>query len=145
MIPLSILLVDEYTKTESGKIDKTTLDYIQFNSIYFLTKTDENTTSKQILNNGYFQNIYNYMRKDNFTHDYKDGSVEVIYHNISEGAKFIGNEVVYYTLNRRPNSFEFVGYEEKIDINLKESIQYLQNTITGECKKAEVKEFVKTK
>ena len=143
MIPLSILLVDEYAKTESGKIDKTTLDYIQFNSTKFLAKTEENTNSKDLFNKGPFQNIYKYMRKDNFTHKYSDISVDVIYHNISDGTKFVANEVVYYTLNKRPNIFIYTGYEEKINMNLEESIQYIQNAITGECEKVEIVEFIK--
>ena len=36
-------------------------------------------------------------------------------------------------------------YIEKSQTNLTESIQYIQNTVTGECEKVEASEFVKTK
>ena len=36
-------------------------------------------------------------------------------------------------------------YLDKSQSNLTESIQYLQNTITGECEKVDITEYVKTK
>ena len=143
MIPLSILLVDEYAKTESGKTDKTTLNFVQFNSTKFLTKTEENTNSKDLFKKGSFQSIYKYMCEGDFPYKQGDKSVDVIYHNISDGTKFIANAVVYYTLTQRPNIFSYTGYKEKINKNLEKSIQRIQNATTGECEKVEIVEFIK--
>lgn len=144
IILLSENLVDKYKATETGKIDSIFLDYIQFNSIMFLNSTTTTSTKEEIFANPYFRNIYDYFRKASITHQYPDGTKVVInYQNISDGVKLIANEIVCYTLNKRPIAKEFEGYEALINSNLAESIQYVQNTITGECEK--VDEFVKIK
>jgi hypothetical protein len=138
------MLVDSYKETEKGKVDKAVLDYIQFNSVMLLNTTDENTTSKELMNNPYFKNMYKYFTRQDFTHKYnKENEVNVTYQNISDGTKLISDMVVYYTLNKRNNIFEVEGYETEINANLTYSIQGLQNIILGECKKIDINEYVK--
>lgn len=146
IILFSNLLVDSYKETETGKLDKVTLDYIQFNSIMLLNTTKEDAAKEEIYKNLYFQNIYKYFTKQNFTHTYDENNeVTVNYQDVSDSAKLIANEIVLYTLNQRQNVFGFKGYEEKINTNLTETIQYVQNVVTGECEKVEIEEYVKTK
>lgn len=146
IILLSNLLVDDYKETETGKLDKVALDYIQFNSIMLLNTTTEEFTKEEVYNNKYFQNLYKYFTKQNFAHKYDENTeVTVNYQDVSDGAKFIANEVILYTLNQRQVVFGYEDYEEKITTNLTETIQYVQNVVTGECEKVEVEEFVKTK
>ena len=112
----------------------------------FLATTDEKTSAEELFNNPYFQNLYSYFRKANFVHEYSaDKAVSINYQDISDGTKFIANQIVYNTLMKRSNIFKYEGYEEKINLNLEESIQYIQNTITGECEKIEITDFVKSK
>lgn len=144
LILLSNMLVDNYKETSTGKIDKVVLDYIEFNSVMLLNTTTKESTKEEIFNNPYFKNIYSYLRKSNFTHKYSEENVvDINYQDISDGVKFVCNQIVYYTLNERSNIFKYTGYEEKVNLNLEESIQYIQNTITGECEKVEAKEFIK--
>ena len=146
IILFSNLLVNDYKETETGKLDKVTLDYIQFNSIMLLSTTTEESTKEEVYNNLYFQNIYKYFTKQNFTHKYDENTeVTVNYQDVSDGAKLIANEIVVYTLNQRANILKHKGYEEKINTNLEETIQYVQNVVTGECEKVELEEYVKTK
>lgn len=142
IILLSNLLVSDYENTTTGKIDKVVLDYIQFNSIKLLNTTTIETSATELFNNPYFQNIYLYFRGADFTHKYnKDNIVSVNAQDVSEGARFIANEIVNYTLSKRPNIFEYQGYKEKLESNLIESIQYIQNTVTGECEKIDKEKF----
>jgi len=146
LILFSNLLVNDYKETETGKFDKVTLDYVQFNSVMLLNTTTKESTQKEIYNNLYFQNLYQYFTKQNFTHKYNENNeVTVNYQDVSDGAKLITNEIIIYTLNERSNILGFEGYEEKINTNLTETIQYVQNVVTGECEKVEANEFVKTK
>ena len=142
IILLSNLLVSDYENTTTGKIDKVVLDYIQFNSIKLLNTTTVETSATELFNNPYFQNIYLYFRGADFTHKYtKDNVVNVNAQDVSEGTRFIANEIVNYTLSKRPNIFEYKGYKEKLESNLLESIQYIQNTVMGECAKIDTEKF----
>lgn len=146
IILFSNLLVDDYKETETGKLDKVALDYVQFNSIMLLNTTTKESTKEEVYNNKYFQNIYKYFTKQNFTHNYDEKTeVTVNYQDVSDGAKLIANEIVIYTLKQVPHVLEYQGYEEKINTNLEETIQYVQNVVTGECEKVELEEYVKTK
>lgn len=146
IVLFSNLIVDNYKETETGKIDKVALDYIQFNAIMLLNTTTLESTAKEIYNNLYFQNIYKYFTKQNLTHKYNENNeVSINYQDISDGAKFVANEIIIYIFSKRPNIKEYEGYDEKINTNLEETIQYIQNIITGECEKVDVTEFVKTK
>ena len=114
--------------------------------MWLLNTTTKESTKEEVYNNKYFQNIYKYFTKQNFTHKYDETTeVNVSYQGVSDGAKLIANEIVVYTLNQVPHVLEYSGYEEKITTKLEETIQYVQNTVTGECEKVEASEFVKTK
>lgn len=140
IILFSNLLVDDYKETNTGYLDKVALDYIQFNSIMLLNTTTKDSTKEEVFNNKYFQNIYKYFTKQNFKHSYKENEeIEVDYQGVSDGAKLIANEIVIYTLREVPNVLKFKGYEDKINTNLEETIQYVQNVVTGECEKVELK------
>lgn len=142
IILLSNLLVSDYENITTGKIDKVVLDYIQFNSIKLLNTTTEKTSATELFNNPYFQNLYLYFRGEDFDHKYtKDNVVSVNAQDVSEGTRFIANEIVNYTLSKRPNIFEYKGYKEKLESNLIESIQYIQNTVMGECAKIDKEKF----
>jgi len=146
IILLSKSLVSPYANLQDGAIDTVVLDYIQFNSIMLLNTTNEEMTKEEIFNNVYFNNIYNYIRKANFTHKYSDDKqVDISYQNISESTKLYCDRIVYYTLNKRPKIKGYSGIAERMNENLEESIQYIQNTITGECKNVELESYVKTK
>ena len=49
--------------------------------------------------------------------------------------------------NKLDGYYEYLkdNYLEKAQANLGESIQYIQNTIMGECQKVDITEYVKTK
>ncbi len=146
IIVLSNMLVDDYKKTTTGKVDAVTLDYIEFNSIKLLNTTTEESTKEQIFNNPYFQNLYQYFIKANFVHEYNDEkAVSINYQDISDGTKLVANQIIYSTFTKRPNVLKYEGYDEKINLNLIESIQYVQNTILGECEKVDITDFVKVK
>lgn len=144
IILLSSMIVDDYANTETGKLDKIALDYIQFNTIMLLNTTTTESSFEQIYSNPYFENIYKCLTKQNMTHKYSDGTeVTINYQEISNSAKIAINETIIYVINERTNIKNGKGFEEKGNSNLKESIQYIQNTITGECEKVDVIEFVK--
>ena len=145
IIKLSTLLVDEYTKTEKGKEDIVALDYIQYNVYMFLNTTKEESTFNEIYNNPYFKNINEYLCGRNFSHDYSDGTVNVDWQDISDGVKFVCNEMVIYAFNNRPVILKTSGYESKSYENLEDSIRYLETAITGECKKVDMTLFIKQK
>lgn len=150
VIPFSELLIDEYKATETGKIDEIALNFVQYNSIMLLNEVTETSTFNEIFNNPYFQNLYKYFTKQDFTHKYKDENgkiveTNIVWQQISDGVNFINNEIILYTLNKLPKVEYMDSYIEKAQTNLSESIQYIQNTITGECEKVEIDEFVKVK
>ena len=146
MLLFSDLLLDTYKESNSGEIDKIALDFVQYNSIMLLNTKD----NIDIINNPYFQNIYKYFTKQDFTHMFKDENdevkeVNVVWQDISDSTNFINNEIVLYTLNKlEMKKIEDMGYMKKAESNLVESIQYIQNTVSGECEKVDL-EFVKVK
>lgn len=146
LILLSSMLVDNYGKTSTGKLDKVALDYIQFNTIMFLNTTDKNASFEEMFNNVYFKKLYKALTKQNLVHKYNDGSsVTINYQEISNSSKIAINEIIVYVMNQRPNIKKGKGFEEKGISNLTESIQYIQNVMTGECYKVDIEEFVKIK
>jgi len=146
LILLSSMLVDNYGKTATGKLDKVALDYIQFNTIMFLKTTNENSSFEEIFNNVYFKKLYKALTKQNLVHKYNDGSsVTINYQEISNSSKIAINEIIVYVMNQRPNIKKGKGFEDKGISNLTESIQYIQNVMTGECYKVDIEEFVKIK
>jgi len=150
MILFSDLLIDDYKNTDGGKVDKTALDFVQYNAIKLTNTVKEGATFSDVYNNPYFQNIYKYFTKQDFTHKTKDANgnvveTNVIWQEISDSTNFVCGEIINYTLNRLPKVDYMDQYIEKSQTNLTESIQYIQNTVTGECEKVEASEFVKTK
>lgn len=144
LILLSNMIIEDYSKTETGKLDKVVLDYIQFNTIMLLNTTTEQSTFEEIFANPYFENIYKALTKQNMTHKYGDGTeVDINYQGISNSVKVAVNEMIIYVINQRPNIKNGKGFEERANSNLTESMQYIQNTIMGECKKVESKQFIK--
>ena len=144
IITFSNLLVGDYKNTQMGQIDKVSLDFVQYNSIMLLNTVKENSTFSEIFNNPYFQNLKLYIMRNDFTHKYNTEDITVQHEQISGGANFINNEVILYTLNKLPQK-GLESFVELAESNLEGSIQYVQNIVTGECEKAELEEFVKTK
>jgi len=143
IILLSNLLINEYKETETGKLDAIALDFIQYNVYMFLKTTNENSTEYEIYNNVYFKNINDFICNRTFTHKTNDGKTNVGYQDISDGAKFICHEIIRYAMGQRTNLYKLEGYQEKITNNLEASIRYIQTTITDECGKVEVNEYIK--
>ena len=155
IIPFSYLLVDEYLKTDTGKIDKTALDFVEFNTINLVNTKDKALNENGVLeynrlrNNPYFANIFKYYIKDNFTHSMNKEGKEVknniIWQEISNGAHFINDEVILLTLNKLPEN-EVINDNIKIaESNLFEIIKAVQKSINGECAITDYKTFVKNK
>lgn len=142
LIILSDLLVDNYENSENGKIDSIALDFVQYNSIMLLNTADESTTKD---NNPYFKNLYLFFTKQDFVHKTNNGESKVVWQEVSDGTKFMCNEIIVYTLNKLPEVKNIDSYKEMANKNLAQSIQYIQNTISGECEKIDSNEFVKVK
>lgn len=144
MILFSSLLVNEYLNTDTGKTDKLALDFIQYNSMMLLNDKENINDFTTIFNNPYFKNIYMYFTKQDLTYKHKvDGNIvddEIAWQDISDGTNFVNNEIILYTLKQFPHlkeDFENYGFAEKTETNLTESVQYVQNVITGECQKTD--------
>ena len=142
MILFSSLLVKDYLDTDTGKTDKSALDFIQYNSMMLLNEKDSIKDFTTIFNDPYFKNIYMYFTKQDLTYKHKvDGNVideKIAWQEISDGTNFVNNEIIIYTLNQFPNlkkDFETYGFTKQTQMNLTESVQYVQNVITGECQK----------
>lgn len=152
IIPYSTLLVDNYTNTDNGKVDRLALNFVQYNSIMLLNSVNENTTFYDLSLNPYYNNLYKYITKQNLTHVEKDSngkqiSTNIVWQEISDGVNFVNYETILNTLNKinvKEVSMEN-GIIDKAKRNLSESILYIQNTITGECQKVNTDEFVKIK
>lgn len=150
MITFSNLLLDQHKNTELGQTDTIALNFVQYNSLMLLNTTSAESTFTEIYNNPYFQNIYKYFTKQNFTHKYKNDKGEVVEQNIiwqgiSDGVNFVNNETILYTLNKLPKVNSMDSFIKISQQNLEQSIQYIQNTIMDECEKVDADEFVKVK
>lgn len=141
-ILLSNMLISKYAMSETGKLDKLALDYIQYNAMNLLKTTNSGSSFNEVYGNGYFKNLYKALTKQNLTCKYSDGTVVTInYQDLSDGAKVAINEIIIYVMNARPSLKSAKGFEDRANANLQESAQYIQNVILGECKKATI--FVK--
>ena len=143
IILLSNLLIDDYKATETGKFDALTLDFMQYNVYMFLSTTKAENTKYELYNNPYFQNINNYLVNGTFTYKTKEKQYSINYQDMSDGVKLICNEMVIQALYARKNIFELEGYEKKIAENLEDSIKYIEQSTSGECKSVDVKYFIK--
>lgn len=140
--------------------DAIALKFIQSNSYMLLDSINENVTYEDLMTNPYFDNLTKYITKledngtKNFVHTYKETNGEVItqvisYQNISDGVHFVCDEIVRYTLDlvksykNIKNNEVFGTYYDQAIRNSINSIQYLQNTIYGECEKVDAKEYFK--
>ena len=144
MVLFSSLLVKDYLNTDTGKTDKLALDFIQYNSMMLLKDKESIKDFTTIFNNPYFKNIYMYFTKQDLTYRHKvDGKVVddlIAWQDISDGTNFVNNEIIIYTLKQFPHlkaDFENYGFIEKTQTNLTESVQYVQNVLTGECQKTD--------
>ena len=143
-ILLSNMLIEKYAKTETGKIDKIALDYIQYNAMSLLNTTNAGSSFNEVYSNGYFQNLYKALTKQNLVCKYTDGTkVTINYQDLSDGAKVAINEIILFVMNERPNLKKGKGFEDRANSNVLDSVQYIQNTMLGECKKVEGNQFVK--
>ena len=143
-ILLSNMLIDKYAKTETGKLDKIALDYIQYNAMSLLNTTNAGSSFNEVYSNGYFQNLYKALTKQNLVCKYTDGTkVTINYQVLSDGAKVAINEIILFVMNERPNLKKGKGFEDRANSNVLDSVQYIQNTMLGECKKVEGNQFVK--
>lgn len=145
-IIFSDLLIEDYLNTDTGKIDKVALDYIQYNSNELLKDKENIKDFTTILENSYFKNIYRYFTKQDLTHEYpgSDEKINFAWQDISEGVNFVNSEIIIYTLKQFPHlkeDFENYGFIKQTQANLTESVQYAQNVITGECQKADSKDY----
>lgn len=149
IIPFSSFVVDNYANMKYGEIDKIVLDFVQFNSIMLNKTVKEDSTFDEISANPYFKNLYKYFTKQDFVHKYKNENGEIIeknitWQNISDSVNFINNEIIIYTFKKLPQSKNIDNYIEISQDNLLQSIQAIQNSVMGECKKVD-STFVKVK
>ena len=144
-IAYSTFLVENYKNTATGKIDSITLDFIQSNTIRLVKSVNSDITYDELSINPYFINVKKFFKGDDFSHVKNGESTNIIHAEISDGVKFIGNETVLYTLNKLPKVENMDNYLKISSSNLAESLQYLQNTITGECKRIDGTEYTLTK
>ena len=147
-IPYSSLLVSEYLKTDSGKADKIALDFVQYNAIMLNNTAKDDITYLTLSNNPYFKNVFSYFTKQNFTHVTKDENGkkvnnEIVWQHISDGANFVNYQVILGSLNKYSKVKNVDNYISVTEENFGQSIQYIQNTILGECTKVDTKVYIK--
>ncbi len=145
VITFSSFLVENYVNTDTGKIDKLSLDFIQFNSFKLINTTSSSIDYDTLSLNPYFENIKKFFKGDDFTHVNNNVSTDIAHSLVSDGVKFISNEVVLYTLGRLPKVTNMDNYLEISEGNLRDSIQYIQNIMTGECKRIDGSTYTLTK
>lgn len=149
IIPYSAFLVDNYLVTETGKTDKIALEFCQYNSIMFINQIKKQTDYQSLIKNPYFNNLYKYFTKQDFTHIKQEQGKEVKYdvnwQEISDGVNFINYQFVIGALSKLPESDIKDNYFKISQENFAQSAQHIQNTIMDECKKVESKEYVKSK
>lgn len=142
MIAYSNLVID------GNETDKLALNFVQFNSIKLLESVDTISDYQTLRNNPYFNNLFLYFTKQDFLCSYLDENDNVIskkisWQEISDGVNFVNYETILSVLRRLPEIDNKNNYIEVLELNLGEAIQALQITITGECQKADIKDYVK--
>lgn len=146
MLTFSNFIIGENKKTTSGKIDSVALDFVQYNKTKLLNSINKNSSFSEVFNNPYFQNIYKYLTKQDFTHKYPDGTTyNISWEEIGDEANLANNTLILYTLKQLPNVKGMDTFLAKAKTNLGESIQTIQIEFTGECEKVNVDVIVKAK
>lgn len=141
IIVYSTFLVDDYKTTETGLNDELALNFVQFNTIKLNNTTNAQTSYDDLTLNPYFENVYKYFTKQDFVHNLEN----MKWQEISDGANFVNHYTVLTSLNKIKKADNVDTYIKKAQTNLSESIQYIQNTIMGECKKVDIKKYIKNK
>ncbi len=145
IIPYSYMLVMNYRVSDKGKVDSVALDFVQYNSIMLLRTVEKEDGFNEIFKNPYFQNLYKYFTKQDFTHTYGDGEVHnIAWQEISNGANFVCYEIIRDTLSKIECK-DLGDLKKLVDENLVQAIQYIQNVIMGECEKVDVETYVNQK
>lgn len=140
LIAFSDLLIDEYAKTSTGKIDTLAMNFVQYNALMARNTIKEDAEFTEVFNNPYFQNIYKYTLKQKVTYKYKDENNKdkeytIVYQEISDSVQLINNETIKYTLSKLPKVKYMEDYIKQSQSNVEESVQHIQNVVTGECEK----------
>ncbi len=146
-IAFSDLLIEPYLETDKGNMSYYALNRIELDSILLTNYINENTKFTDIYNVSYFDSINKYLTKQDFTHKYKDEagtivSKDIYYQSIGLGAVFVNDEILRYTFSN-VNIKGMESFKDKSNENMGESIQDMGITITEECEKQDVLEFVK--
>lgn len=149
LIVFSNLLIDEYAKTSTGTIDELAMNFVEYNTLMARKTIKSDASFEEIFNNPYFQNIYKYILKQEVTYKYKDENNKdkeytIVYQEISDSVQLINNETIRYTLTKLPKVKYMEDYIKQSESNVEESIQYIQNVVTGECEKVNFEDLNKT-
>lgn len=149
LVAFSDLLIDEYAKTSTGNIDAIAMDFIEYNTLMARNTIKSDAEFTDVFNNPYFQNIYKYTLKQKVTYEYKDENNKdkkctIVYQEVSDSVQLINNETIKYTLNQLPKVKYMEDYIKQSESNVQESIQHIQNVVTGECEKVDFEDLNKT-
>ncbi len=150
IIIYSDLLVDEYQKTSTGKIDTLALNFIEYNTIMLRNTVSKDAEFTDVFNNPYFQNVYKYLLKQNVVYKYVDGNnknkeTTIVYQEVSDNVNLFCNEMIYNTLNKLPKVKYMDDYIKQAKSNVEESVQHIQNVVSGECEKVDFENLEENK
>lgn len=149
LIVLSDLLLEEYAKTGTGNIDILSMNFVEYNALMARNTIKEDSEFTDVFNNPYFQNIYKYILKQKVTYKYsgedgKDKEYTISYQEVSDSVQLINNETIKYTLEKLPKVKYMEDYIKQAESNVEESMQHIQNVITGECEKVDFEDLDNT-
>lgn len=142
IIIYSDLLIEEYQKTSTGKIDALALNFIEYNTIMLRNTVSKDAKFTDVFNNPYFQNVYKYLLKQNVVYKYVDennktNEVTIVYQEVSDNVNLFCNEMIYNTLSKLPKVKYMEDYIKQAKSNVEESVQHIQNVVSGECEKVD--------
>lgn len=149
IIVFSDFLIDEYAKTSTGTIDEISMNFVEYNSLMARKTITDDADFSQVFNNPYFQNIYKYILKQDTVYKYEDENGKnkeytIIYQEVSDSVQLINNETIKYTLSKLPDVKYMEDYIKQSESNVEESIQHIQNVVTGECEKVDFEDLSET-
>ena len=141
---------------EKNEYDVLALKFIESNSRRLLNTINQDTTYEDLRINPYYDNLCKFITKleNGFEHTYKDENGNevtktILYQNVSDSVVFVCDEIIRYTLslvkdkqNLKDNEI-LETYYNQATTNSVYMIQYLQNTIYGECEKVDEKVYFK--